>query len=233
MGVNLHFRMKDLPWDERPREKLLRSGPDFLSNAELLAIILRTGSKNQTAIRLAEELLSTLNGLQGLTDVSAEELMEITGIGQVKAAQLIALVELTKRVHASLPLKRKINSAKDLAEILLPQMRFLPKEVFKVILLNSQNQIMTIQEISRGSLTETVVHPREVFREAVRRGCSALIVTHNHPCGDPTPSLQDLELTQKLVEASHILGIQVLDHLIIGDGQYISLKERGIIPNYT
>lgn len=229
MGENLHFRMKDLPRDERPREKLIRSGPEFLSNAELLAIILRTGTKKQTAIHLAEELLSTLDGLRGLINVSAEELMMITGIGQVKAAQLIALVELTKRVQASFSFKRKINSAHDLAEILIPQMRFLPTEVFKVILLNSHNQIIAIQEISRGSLTETVVHPREVFREAVRRGCSALIVTHNHPNGDPEPSVQDLELTQKLVAASDILGIQVLDHLIIGDGQYTSFKERGII----
>ncbi len=229
MVDNLRFRIKDLPIDERPREKLSKLGAESLSNAELIAIILRTGARNRTAIRLAEELLSYVNGLQGLLDVSVEELKDIPGIGQVKAGQLLALGELTKRIHAALYSKKTINSAEELVEILMPQMRFLQREVFWIIVLNCQNQIITIQEISRGSLTETIVHPREVFREAIRRSGSALILAHNHPGGNPEPSVEDLEITQRLVKGSHILGIEILDHLIIGDGQYISLKKRGII----
>ncbi|AZR74863.1 hypothetical protein BBF96_07755 [Anoxybacter fermentans] len=221
--------MTDLPIDERPREKLIKWGPESLSNAELLAIILRTGSRNKTATGLAEELLGYINGLKGILDVSVEELLSIRGIGQVKAVQLVALGELTKRVHAAQYDKKTIQSANDLVEILMPRMRFLMKEVFLVVLLNSQNQILGIEEISKGSLNETIVHPREVFREAIRRSCSAIILAHNHPGGNPEPSLEDLKITRRLYKGGQLLGIQILDHLVLGDGRYVSLKERGII----
>lgn len=229
MGQTLAFRMKDLPIDERPREKLVRLGAEALSNAELLSIILRTGSTRQTAVRLADELLTRVDGLRGLIDVSVEELMKIPGIGPVKAMQLVALSELTRRVHAAQHMRRKIDSADELVELLMPQMRFSTKEVFLLVLLNSQNQIIAMQEISKGTVNETIVHPREVFREAIRRSSTAIVLVHNHPSGDPEPSEEDLEVTCRLSEGGYLLGIEVLDHLIIGDGQYVSLRERGII----
>lgn len=229
MVENRNFRMKDLPVDERPREKLIQQGPEALSNAELLSIILRTGSYNQTAIRLAETILGRVEGLKGLIDASVEELQEIPGIGQVKAVQLVALGELTRRVHSAQFARQTIRSASDLVDLLMPRLRFMMKEFFLIVLLNAQNQILGIQEISRGSVNETIVHPREVFREAIRRSSSALVLVHNHPGGNPEPSREDLEVTRRLVEGSQLLGIQILDHLILGDGQYVSLKERGIL----
>jgi DNA repair protein RadC len=229
MGQTLSFRMKDLPVDERPREKLIRSGAEALSNAELISIILRTGSTRQTAVRLADELLARVEGLRGLIDVSVEELTKIPGIGPVKAMQLVALSELTRRLHAAQYVRQKIDSADQLVELLMPQMRFATKEIFMLVLLNSQNQILALQEVSKGTVNETIVHPREVFREAIRRSSTAIVLVHNHPSGDPEPSEEDLEVTRRLNEGGHLLGIAVLDHLIIGDGQYVSLRERGII----
>lgn len=229
MGQTLAFRMKDLPVDERPREKLVRLGAEALSNAELLSIILRTGSTRQTAIRLADELLTRVEGLRGLSDVSVEELTKIPGIGPVKAMQMVALSELTRRLYAAQHTRRKIDSADELVELLMPQMRFATKELFMLVLLNSQNQILATQEISKGTVNETIVHPREVFREAIRRNSTALVLAHNHPSGNPEPSKEDLEITRRLSEGGRLLGIEVLDHLIIGDGQYVSLRERGII----
>ncbi|MCK4259377.1 MAG: DNA repair protein RadC [Halanaerobiales bacterium] len=229
MGKNAHFRITDLPIEERPREKLVKFGPENLSNSELLAIILRIGTRNQTAIGLAEKLLGYVNGLKGLLDVSVEELMNIQGIGQAKAVHLVALGELTKRVQSAQHTKKRIHSATELVELLMPKMRFLKKEVFWIVLLDNQNQILAIEEVSRGSVNETIVHPREVFREAIRRSSSAVILAHNHPSGNPEPSYQDLEVTRRLCQSGKILGIQILDHLILGDKQYISLKERGII----
>lgn len=229
MGQTLAFRMKDLPIDERPREKLVKLGAEALSNAELLSIILRTGSTRQTAVRLADELLARVEGLRGLIDVSVEELTKIPGIGPVKAMQLVALSELTRRLQAAQHGRQKIESADELVELLMPQMRFATKEIFMLVLLNSQNQILAMQEISKGTVNETIVHPREVFREAIRRSSTALVLVHNHPSGDPEPSKEDLEVTHRLSEGGRLLGIEVLDHLIIGDGQYVSLRERGII----
>lgn len=221
--------MKDLPIDERPREKLLKAGAGTLSNAELLAIILRTGSRHRPAIGLAQDLLGQIDGLKGLADASAEELMGLTGIGQVKAVQLVALGELTRRMHAARYTRTVIESACGLADLLMPRTRFLMKEVFFTVLLDRQNQVLGIEEVSRGSVDETVVHPREVFREAIRRSASALLLAHNHPSGNPEPSATDLAITRQLSEGSKLLGIQILDHVILGDGQYVSLKERGLI----
>lgn len=229
MTGNNNFRIKDLPAAERPRERLIKAGPENLSNAELLAIILRTGTKNLTATRLAERVICHIKGLKGIVDINVEELTEIRGVGKAKAAQVIALGELTKRINAARYEKETISSAEDLVQILMPRLRFLKKEVFLTVLLDSQNQIITIEETSKGSLEETIVHPREVFREAVRRSTSALIFVHNHPGGDPEPSLQDIEITKMLCRGGQLLGIKILDHLIIGDRRYESLRERGII----
>lgn len=229
MTQNHRFSMKDLPIDERPREKLIKSGPENLSNAELIAIILRTGARNRTALRLAQEILIYFEGLHGFFDASFEELMQMPGIGQVKATQLLAFTELAKRIFTAFNQRKRIRSAQDIARILMPEMRFLKKEVFRVILLNNQNELLAISEISKGSISETIVHPREVFLEAVRRSSSALIIAHNHPGGNPEPSVDDLNITRRLARAGQILGIQLLDHLIIGNGCFVSLKERALI----
>lgn len=221
--------MKDLPVDERPREKLLKTGASTLSNAELLAIILRTGSRRRPAVGLAQDLLGQIAGLKGLADASVEELMQLTGIGQVKAVQLVALGELTRRMHAARYARPVIESAGDLVDLLMPRTRFSMKEVFFTVLLDRQNQVLGIEEVSKGSVDETIVHPREVFREAVRRSASALLLAHNHPSGNPEPSAADIGITKQLVEGSKLLGIHILDHVILGDGRYVSLKERGII----
>lgn len=230
MANKLRFRMKDLPVEERPREKLIKWGPRFLSNAELLAIILRTGSKGQRATGVAEELLWQFNGLNGLmVEVSVEELTRVSGVGVAKATQLVATGELIRRVHALKKPKEAIHSPKELVDKLMPQMRFLSQEVFSIVLLDSQNQIIAIQEISKGSANETVVHPREVFRVAVRRSSSAIILVHNHPGGSPEPSVADIEVTHRLCDAGRTMGIPVLDHLIFGDERYVSLREHGIL----
>ena len=221
--------MKDFPIDERPREKLQKEGASALSNAELLAIILRTGSRQYSAVGLAQELLGNIDGLKGLVDASVEEMTTIPGIGRVKALQLVALGELSRRIHAAQYQRRKIESSADVVDLLMPRVRFLMKEVFFCVLLDKENQVISIEEVSRGSVDETVAHPREIFRTAVKRSASALILVHNHPGGNPEPSDTDVTLTRQLQMGSQLLGIEILDHLILGDAQYVSLKELGII----
>jgi len=224
--------IKDLPYSERPYEKLEAFGAEILSDAELLAIIIRTGNRNETAVALAQRLLTYDAGNKGLTfiyDMSLEELKGIKGIGRVKAIQLKALMELSKRIASAKATgkRQSITSPGDVAKMLMEEMRHLKKEVFKVVLLNTKNNIIKVVNVSVGSLTASIVHPREVFTEAVKSVCNSVIFVHNHPSGDPQPSVEDIETTKRLVSAGDILGINVLDHIIIGDGKYVSLKERG------
>lgn len=228
------MKMKDLPRAERPYEKLECFGAEMLSNAELLAIIIRTGNKEETSVMLAQRLLKQDDGMQGLAflhDVSIEQLKSIRGIGRVKAIQIKALAELSKRISSVSALEKRfsIKSPQDVAKLLLEEMRYLKKEVFKLILLNTKNRVIRSVNISIGSLSASIVHPREVFSEAVKTGCSGVIFVHNHPSGDPEPSSEDLETTKRLVNAGDILGIKVLDHIIIGNGRYLSLKEKGLL----
>jgi len=225
--------MKDLPVFERPYEKLEKLGPDALSNAELLAIILRTGSKNETSVMLAQRILSynSEKGMSVLHEMSLEQLRSINGIGKVKALQIKAVMELSKRIAAAKIMENKVSikSPVQVGDILMEEMRYLKKEVFKIILLNTKNHVIKLLDVSMGSLNSSIVHPREVFSEAVKSGCSAVILVHNHPSGDPEPSREDIETTDRLVRAGDILGIRVLDHVIIGDGTYVSLKEKGLM----
>ncbi|MSR24941.1 MAG: JAB domain-containing protein [Nitrospiraceae bacterium] len=216
------------PLSERHRERLLQDGPGALSDAQLLAILLRVGRQNSSAVEVAMDLLRQLDGLRGLSNRSVEELCRISGVGPAKAAQLKAAIELGKRVLAA-PLSSgtKIASSADLFRHYYPLLRDLRHEMFKVVLLDAKHAIIRDATVSEGSLTVSIVHPREVFNLAVRESAAAVIFVHNHPSGDPSPSEEDRVLTVRLVAAGELLGIQVLDHLIVGDGHYTSFADQG------
>jgi DNA repair protein RadC len=222
--------IKDLPSDERPREKLLLSGPGALSNAELIAILLRTGTRQDSAMRLAEQLLVKHGGLAGLGGISPREICKVKGIGGAKAVAVAAAVELGKRLSALGAGERAVvRSPQSVADLLMPRLRYETKEKFIVVLLSTKNHVLATPTISVGTLNASLVHPRELFREAINYNAAAVILVHNHPSGDPSPSQEDIALTRKMIEAGCLLDISVLDHVIIGDGKYVSLKEKGIL----
>ena len=228
---NSSVLIKELPVDERPREKLVKYGVKSLSNSELLAILLRSGTKEMSVIDLSHKLLSLdKEGISFLVNSSIEELSQIRGIGIVKASQIIAAIELGRRI-ATKPKTRRLNitNPDEVANLFMEEMRYYKKEFFKVLLLNTKNEIIMIEEVSIGNLNSAIVHPREVFTLAIKKSASSVILIHNHPSGNPQPSREDVALTKKLVDAGKILGIEVFDHLIIGDGCYLSLKGEGII----
>lgn len=216
------------PETERPRERLLSKGPESLSDAHLLAILLRTGRRDSSAVQVALELLGRVGGIGGLAGCGIEELCTIPGIGPAKAAQLKAALALGRRsMAAPLSTGTRIGSSSDLFKHFHPALRDLKHEVFKVVLLDAKNQVIKEVTVSEGSLTLSIVHPREVFLLAVRESAAAIIVLHNHPSGDPAPSREDRQLTDRLVAAGSLLGIRVLDHLIMGDGRYTSFADEG------
>lgn len=228
MKPEYHLTVKEMPVDIRPRERMIALGPEALSNVELLAIILRTGSQKETSLQLATKILGTTKGLRVLAEAGVEELSKFKGVGQAKAAQIKAAVELGRRViQAAGQSRQQIKSPHDVARLLVDEMRFLDREHFRVICLNTKNYVLSIDEVSVGSLNSSIVHPRELFKKAIMRSAAGVILIHNHPSGDPAPSREDLDVTRRIVEAGRILGIEVLDHVIIGDGRYISLKEQG------
>lgn len=229
MALEKQLMVKDLPLIERPRERMLHYGAENLSNAELLAILLRTGSTNESVVQLANKILAELETLQNLYDVTIEELTRIKGIGPAKAIQIKAAIEIGRRILKQSPQERTtIHSPKDAADYLMEDMRYLKQEYFIALLLNTKNQIIAKEEISVGTLNSSVIHPREVFKPAIKKSVSAIIIAHNHPSGDPSPSREDIEVTKRLVKAGEILGIDILDHVIIGDLKYVSLKEKGL-----
>lgn len=216
------------PENERPRERLFRAGPESLSDAELLAILLRVGRRKSSAVEVARDLLQHLGGLQGLANRGLDELCGVAGIGPAKAAQVQAGIELGKRALAApLSTGTRIGCSQDLFNHYYPLLRDLRHEVFKVILLDAKHTIIREATVSEGSLTLSIVHPREVFNLAVRESAAAVIFLHNHPSGDPQPSAEDRELTTRLVAAGNLLGIRVLDHLVVGDRTYVSFADRG------
>ncbi len=221
--------IRDIPAGERPRERLKEKGAASLSTAELLAVILRTGATSESVLDLATRLLSQFGGLAGLARASFGELCTEHGLGEAKVAQLKAALELGRRLLSSRPEERVVvRSPEDIANLLQAEMAFLSQEELKVVLLNSKNQVMGIPEVYRGSVHTSLIRTSELFQEAVRQNCPALIVVHNHPSGDPTPSPEDIEVTEQAVAAGKLLDIEVLDHLIIGQQRYVSLKERGL-----
>jgi len=226
------LKMKELPLCERPYEKMEVAGAEHLSNAELLAVIIKTGTKSYTAVELAQLVLKlSIDGrLSSLNNLSIEQLKEVKGIGRVKAIQIKAALELSKRIATSDGIVHHIiKSANDVSNLMMEELRYLKKEMFKAILLDTKNQIIKIVDVSVGSLNSSIVHPREVFSEAIKCGCNSIIFVHNHPSGDPTPSTEDIQTTQRLEAAGNILGIKVLDHIVVGDGRYVSFKDKGII----
>jgi DNA repair protein RadC len=228
MGNDYSVIIRDLPAEERPRERLAKYGPEALATAELLAILLRTGTPKQSALGLANRLLSNFGSLRGIATAAIEQLATIPGLGLAKAAQLKAAFELGKRLAVSTEDARPvIKSPEDAANLVMEDLRYRDKEHFKAILLDTRNRVLALPTISVGSLQQNIVHPREVFKEAIARSAAAIIVLHNHPSGDPSPSPEDGALTRRLADAGDLLGIPLLDHLIIGAGTFISLKQRG------
>lgn len=223
--------IRELPTIERPREKLTRYGQAHLTNTELIALLLGTGSKGESAIGLAENLLALdEDGIFHLANCSVEELSKVKGMGLAKASKLLAAMELGSRMSTTQrPEKTKIESTSDVVQIFMEKMRYHKKEYFNVLLLNAKGGILAVETVAVGDLSSSIVHPREAFIAAVRRSAAAVIFIHNHPSGNPKPSPQDIEVTQRLCETGKILGIHVLDHIIIGDGIYISMKEKKII----
>jgi DNA repair protein RadC len=225
------YRITDLPAGERPRERLARLGPQALSTAELLAILLRVGVAGENAIQMGQRLVSKFKNLAGLNRAPFEELCEQRGIGEAKAAQIKAAIELGRRLTLECPEERPmINSPVDAAALVAYEMSALEQEHLRVILLNTRNQVMDIVEVYKGSVNSSQVHVGEIFKSAIRRNAAALIVVHNHPSGDATPSPDDVAVTRAIVQAGKLLDIDVLDHMIIGqgEGKWVSLKERGL-----
>lgn len=226
------MRMKDMPAAGRPRERLLAQGPQGLNEAELIAILLGTGDARRSAVGLAQELLARFaeaddpTGLKGLASACVEDLTEVSGMGEAKSARLIAALELGRRLDVrGLAERQVINAPDDAWRLLAPMMRGLDREHFVALLVNSKHQVIGKTVVAIGTLNATLVHPRELFKEAIRKSAMGVLLAHNHPSGDPTPSPEDRALTQQLMAAGEILGMKVLDHLIIGDGHYVSLRQ--------
>ncbi len=228
--VESAYKITRWPVKERPRERLLQHGPQPLAEAELLGILLGKGTRKRTAIDLARELLDRYQSLQKLFSRSPAELMKVKGIGSAKAATLSAAFELVRRVQSQKDSsKLSFKRSADVANHYLPLMRDLRKEVFKVILLNRANRLIKDVTISEGTLEASIVHPRDVFREALLEPASGIILIHNHPSGNPSPSEEDLQITKQLVEAGRLLGIKVYDHIILAGESYRSLADEGLI----
>ena len=225
-------RIKDLPTGARPRERLLEKGPWALSESELLAILLGTGDTQRAAVGLAEALLANFSreeestGLRGLAGVGAAELVSMGGMGPAKATRLLAAFELGRRI-AVMPSgdRAVVNGPTDAYRLLAPRLADLDREHFVALLLDSKHRVLAYETTAIGTLSATLVHPRELFKVAIRQSAAGLILAHNHPSGDPTPSPEDRALTQQLMAGAEILGIRILDHLVIGDGRYVSLRD--------
>ncbi len=208
----------------------MNNGAEALSHAELLAILLRTGTKRESAVLLASRILKECGSLRGLVDMSVGELTAIRGIGPAKAVQLRAGIELGRRLARSAGSEAPvIRKPEDAADLLMEELRYLKKEHFVCLFLNTKNQVIARETLSVGTLNASLVHPREVFRAAIKCSSASIICIHNHPSGDPSPSPEDIAMTRRLKEAGELAGIDVLDHLVIGDNRYTSLKEQGFM----
>ena len=222
--------IKLLPPEDRPRERLLRSGAAGLSSPELLAVVLRTGTPASSAADVASHLLAAFGSLEALSLASPEELVRQAGIGPAKAGALLAAFELGRRVQTPSAARRPVvRTPGDVAALLAPDMRRLDREHFRAVLLNTRHEVLDVTSVAVGGLDSAPIHPREVFKDAIRRSAAAVILVHNHPSGTPEPSADDLRITARLQEAGRVVGIEVLDHIIIGDGRFVSLRERGAL----
>jgi DNA repair protein RadC len=221
--------IRELPLSERPRERLKHAGAGALSNAELLAITLRIGGRGENVLDMAQRLLSTYHGLGGLARASCGQLATERGVGMAKAAQVLAAFELGKRLLVASPDERpQVTSPADAANLLMAEMATLEQEHLRTLLLDTKHRVLASPTVYVGNVNTSVIRVAELFREAIRLNCVALIVAHNHPSGDPTPSPDDVKVTEQIVQAGKLLDIEVLDHLVIGQQRYVSLKERGL-----
>lgn len=218
--------MRDWPADEQPREKLQQAGPSALSNAELIAILLRVGSVGEDVVALSQRLLVQHSGLSGLNRLAFADLCDVRGMGAAKACALKAALELGRRLMVDEAQRIQIRSPQDVASLLMIEMGHLENECLRTVLLNTKNQVLAMPTIYQGSVNQMGIRVGELFREAVRHNATAMIVVHNHPSGDPTPSPEDVAVTRTLVEAGKMMDIEVLDHLVIGKQKFVSLKER-------
>lgn len=229
----IHHRVKDLPISERPYEKCEKYGPGSLSDAELLATIIRTGSKSERVIDVANHILNyskVYRGLIGINYLSLQELMTIRGIGRVKAVQILCIAELTKRMaKATNEDGLRLLSPESVASYYMQEMRHLSREQIILVMLDSKSKILKDMIISSGSVNASILAPREIFLNALKYGAVNIILLHNHPSGDPTPSKEDINSTRRLIDAGNLIGIKLIDHIIIGDNRFISLKEKGIL----
>lgn len=241
-------RIKDLPKDERPRERLREQGPESLRDSDLLAIILKNGFRGTTAVQLGEQILMAFEGdLKRMADNSSKQFEKIKGVGEAKAAQIVAAFELGKRLARFHADRDKITSPSDVADLMMSKMRYLQKEIVCVLCLDTKGGVTTkgiagnlnddftwgkkLSEttVFEGTLNASVFHPREIFRFAIEESANSIVLVHNHPSGDPQPSQEDIRATKQLIEAGNHIGIRVLDHIVIGDGIFVSLKEEGFI----
>ena len=225
----MHIKtIKEIPLNDRPREKMAANGAAVLTDAELIAILLRTGTAEKSAIDIASEM--TADGglykrLAGITRLN--ELTNIKGLGQAKAATVLAALEIGRRIASAKPLEKiHLSCPQDVADFLMPRLRYAAKEQFVVILLNNKNKVIGTEVVSEGSLSSSIVHPREVYAPAILHHAAAIMVAHNHPSGDPKPSTEDAEVTRMLARSGKVLGIPMIDHVIIGDGNYYSFLEN-------
>lgn len=223
------YRIQDLHESDRPRERLETLGPQALTNAELIAILLRVGVQGENAVEVGQRLLNKYGGITGLHRAPFNDLIDQRGMGEAKASQIKAAIELGRRLTLESPEEKpSINSPADAAALVQYEMSALEQEHLRVILLDRRNRVMEVVEVYKGSVNSSQVRVGELFKEGIRKNCSALIVVHNHPSGDPTPSPDDVAVTRAIVQAGKLLDIDVLDHLVIGAGKWVSLKERGL-----
>lgn len=223
-------KIKDWPENERPRERLIKYGAESLSDAQLLAIILRTGSGEKGVLSLAMELLDKFKGLMTIDAAPLSELKTISGLGTAKIAQIKAAFELGKRLMAESSDGRPVfSSSHAIYSYFAPRFKNFKKEIFISVLLDAKNRLLRECKVSEGTLTNSLIHPRETFKEAIKESAASVIFVHNHPSGDPSPSRDDIINTERLKNAGDIIGINLLDHVIIGDGKYVSLKEKGML----
>lgn len=225
------LKMKELPVQERPYEKLEKYGEKVLSNAELLAIIIKTGTKEENSIEIANRILLMSESLKGLLELSIEDLMNIKGIGKVKAIQLKALCELAQRMSKHQNSDIQIKYPKDVANLFMDEYKFEKRETLKLIILNNKNYIIKVIDIAKGVVNQIIVDIKEILKEVIKLQANKMIIVHNHPSGDATPSKKDIEFTKRLIKASKIMDIKLLDHIIIGYDKYESIFSRGDIKN--
>ena len=228
-SVSNIYTIKDLKEEERPRERLAKLGPQSLTNAELLGILLRVGMVGETAVQVGQRLLQTFGGISGIHRASFDELSSQKGIKLAKAAQIKAAIELGRRLVLEAPEERPvIHTPADAAELVQYEMSALEQEELRVLLLDTRNRVVHVETVYRGSVNSSQVRVAEIFKTAIRRNASNLIVIHNHPSGDPTPSPDDIAITRAILQAGELLDVKLLDHIIVGSGRFVSLKERGL-----